>query len=323
MLFKDILEEAQADLDIVGQEIRESLDSSVRLIDDVAAYLINSGGKRFRPLLLLLSARAFGYDGPRIHRIASTLEFIHTATLLHDDVVDTAELRRGQASANVLWGNEATVLVGDFLLARAFLKLVGDGDLDVLSCVSKATTRMAEGEVLQLLHTNEPATTESQYFDIIDGKTAVLFSAAAEVGAILGGGGPEQRAAMARYGMSIGTAFQITDDTIDYLSEDATMGKTQGQDFYDGKVTMPFIHTYANADAGGKSRLASLMQKDEKTRDDFDALFGILKAAGAFEHSFRRASEFVADAKRQIAFLDAPHRERLDIVADFTIERCS
>lgn len=321
MNFKEIQKLLEKDLELVKKEITKSLDSPISFIGKVASYLIESGGKRFRPIVLILSSKAFGYNEERMYVIASTLEFIHTATLLHDDVVDYAELRRGQPTANILWGNEATVLVGDFLLARSFLKLVQDGDLEVLDCVSRATTKMAEGELLQLLKTNEPKTTEDEYLEIVKSKTAVLISAASEIGAILGNGTEEEKKKMRDFGMNLGIAFQIVDDTIDYLVEDQTMGKTRGQDFFDGKVTLPFIYAYKNSDEKNKAFLESLFLKDEKDKEDFERLFVYLKKMNAFDYSFNFAKSYVEKAKENITFLKEPFKNYLNILAEYTLER--
>lgn len=321
MEFRTLQKSLEKELDFVAKEIRSCLDSPIEFIRQVASYLIESGGKRFRPLVLILSARAFGYKGDRIYKIASALEFIHTATLLHDDVVDYAELRRGKPSANILWGNEATVLVGDFLLARSFLALVHDEDIDILKCVSNATTKMAEGEILQLLKTEEPETTERDYLEIVNCKTAVLISAAAEAGAIVGKATNKQRENMKNYGMLIGTAFQIADDTLDYITSDDTLGKVQGQDFYDGKVTMPFIYTYSEATEKERAQLSRLLLKKNKKKSDFDSVYKILEKYNAFKYSFERAHQYVAEAKKCLSFMDEKSRKPLEIIADYTIER--
>lgn len=322
MNYKDIQKSIEKDLDEVSRKIRSFLDSPISFIGQVVTYLIESGGKRFRPTVLILSAHAFDYRGDRIYTIASTLEFIHTATLLHDDVVDYAELRRGQPSANVLWGNEATVLVGDFLLARSFYALVEDKDFDILKCISTATTRMAEGEILQLLKT-KTATTKEEYYEIVRCKTAVLIAAAAEAGAILGKASIDEREKMHQYGMKIGIAFQITDDTLDYITEDKTLGKKQGQDFYDGKVTLPLIYAYENSNEEEKALLDSLLLKDEKTIDDFLIVYKILENKNAFSYAFNEAKRFVKEAKKDIAFLRDPYKGYLETIADYIIERTS
>ncbi|MCX7769882.1 MAG: polyprenyl synthetase family protein [Proteobacteria bacterium] len=321
MNFKEVQQIIDSDLKKVSDTIRSFLDSKISFIGQVASYLIESGGKRFRPTVHILSARACGYEGERMYTIASTLEFIHTATLLHDDVVDYAELRRGQPTANILWGNEATVLVGDFLLARSFYALVGDGDLDVLKCVSNATTRMAEGEILQLLQTNNPEITFNEYLEIIKCKTAVLIAAASECGAILGKKDSQIRQRMHNFGMKIGIAFQITDDTLDYIIEDKTLGKTRGQDFLDGKVTLPFILAYEKSEEREREVLKSLFLKEEKDQRDFDKIYNILESKNAFNESFQHASRYVEEAKEEISFLESSYRDYLEIIADYILER--
>jgi octaprenyl-diphosphate synthase len=321
MNFKEVQQLIDSDLKKVGETIKSFLDSKISFIGQVASYLIESGGKRFRPTVHILSARACGYEGSRMYNIASTLEFIHTATLLHDDVVDYAELRRGQPTANVLWGNEATVLVGDFLLARSFYALVGDGDLEILRCISNATTRMAEGEILQLLQTNNPEISFEEYLEIIKCKTAVLISAASESGAILGKKDKEVRERMRSFGMNIGIAFQITDDTLDYIIEDKTLGKTRGQDFLDGKVTLPFIIAYEKSKGEEKEILKTLFLKDQKDQGDFEKIYSILESKDAFNLSFDYAKRYVDDAKNDIAFLNSSYRDYLSVIADYILER--
>lgn len=321
MNFKEVQQLIESDLKKVSETIKSFLDSKISFIGQVASYLIESGGKRFRPTVHLLSARACGYEGHRMYIIASTLEFIHTATLLHDDVVDYAELRRGQPTANVLWGNEATVLVGDFLLARSFYALVGDGDIEILKCISNATTRMAEGEILQLLQTNNPEITFDEYLEIIRCKTAVLIAAASESGAILGNKSREIRKRMHNFGMNIGIAFQIIDDTLDYMIEDKTLGKTRGQDFIDGKVTLPFILAYDMSNESEKKILKDLFLNDEKKSQNFQNVYHILESKDAFNLSFKYAAKYVEKAKEDISFLDSNYRDYLNIVADYILER--
>ncbi len=321
MNFKEVQQLIESDLKKVSETIKAFLDSKISFIGQVASYLIESGGKRFRPTVHLLSARACGYEGHRMYTIASTLEFIHTATLLHDDVVDYAELRRGQPTANVLWGNEATVLVGDFLLARSFYALVGDGDIEILKCISNATTRMAEGEILQLLQTNNPEITFDEYLEIIRCKTAVLIAAASESGAILGNKSREIRNRMHNFGMNIGIAFQIIDDTLDYMIENKTLGKTRGQDFIDGKVTLPFILAYDMSNESEKKILKDLFLNDEKKSQNFQNVYHILESKDAFNLSFKYAAKYVEKAKEDISFLDSNYRDYLNIVADYILER--
>ncbi|MBM4347304.1 MAG: octaprenyl diphosphate synthase, partial [Deltaproteobacteria bacterium] len=240
---EEILKWVGDDLKKVDLEFRRNLISNVPIISAIGEHLLLSGGKRLRPILLLLSARACGYRGEAHISMASLIEFIHTATLLHDDVVDRAELRRGMESANAKWGNEACVLVGDFLFTKCFSLLVENGDKKVLQAISRATTLMAEGELEELIKTNDLTITEENYFSIIKRKTAALFSAATQVGAILGEASEEQERALLDFGMDIGIAFQLIDDSLDYTSREEEFGKKIGIDLQDGKITLPLIFT--------------------------------------------------------------------------------
>ncbi|MGD8827991.1 MAG: polyprenyl synthetase family protein, partial [Gammaproteobacteria bacterium] len=230
------------DFAAVDAEIRRQLASDVVLINQLSHYIINSGGKRLRPILVLLAARAAGHDGPHHVPLAGIIEFIHTATLLHDDVVDASELRRGRETANALWGNEASVLVGDFLYSRAFQMMVGLGSMRIMEILADATNTIAEGEVLQLLNCNDPDTTEERYMAVIERKTAKLFEAGAQCAAVLAELPADAEAALARYGMQLGTAFQLVDDVLDYSASADQMGKNVGDDLAEGKPTLPLIH---------------------------------------------------------------------------------
>ncbi len=226
----------------VDREITRRLQSDVALINKLAGYIIHSGGKRLRPLIVLLASRACGYQGTDHVALAAIVEFIHTATLLHDDVVDSSELRRGQSTANVVWGNEASVLVGDFLYSRAFEMMVDVRDMRVMEILSKATNTIAEGEVMQLLNCREPDISEEHYLYVIRSKTAKLFEAAAQLGAVISGSDTAIEQALAAYGMHLGTAFQLIDDVLDYSSDSKALGKNIGDDLAEGKPTLPLIH---------------------------------------------------------------------------------
>src|SRR5512137_357847 len=246
----------QAALNLIGDDLKnvelqfkKDLQSDVALIRKVGEYVFSSGGKRIRPALLLLSAHLCDYHGDRHVPLASVVEFIHTATLLHDDVVDNANLRRGIASANTLWGNEASVLVGDFLFSKSFSLMVADGDLSILQVLSNATTLIAEGEVLQLVCTSDLEITEERYVEVIESKTAILISAACRAGAILGTATPEQEEALGHFGMNLGIAFQLMDDTLDYIASEEQFGKSIGHDLEEGKITLPLIHTLSRCTA--------------------------------------------------------------------------
>jgi len=245
----------------VESHLDRYITSDVKLIPDVAHHLIDSGGKRFRPLLLLISARLCGYAGEHRFPLAAAIEFIHTASLLHDDVIDEAVLRRGRTSANNVWGNAASVLVGDFLYSKAFNLLAEIGDIRIVQLMSKMTNIMSEGEVFQLMKCGDTSLTEAEYLSIVEKKTAVLISAACGNGAVLGGASPKQVEALEQYGYKIGMAFQITDDTLDYMAREEDFGKTVGKDLEEGKMTLPLIHTLARCDEADRVRIKAAIEK--------------------------------------------------------------
>ena len=239
-------EEMQA----VEKQFEKNLASDVELISKVGQYVLSSGGKRIRPMLLILCAHLCNYRGSKHIELAGVVEFIHTATLLHDDVVDSASLRRGNRSANSVWGNQASVLVGDFLFAKSFSVMVGSDSLKILKILSDTTTQLAEGEILQLINTCDLDVNELRYLQVVRDKTAILIAAACQVGGVLAGVDGEREAALREFGLEIGTAFQLMDDALDYVADQEDFGKEKGHDLFEGKMTLPLIHTYANADAG-------------------------------------------------------------------------
>ncbi|MBM3929103.1 MAG: polyprenyl synthetase family protein, partial [Sphingomonadales bacterium] len=241
------------DMNLVNKEILDRMQSDIPLIPELAGHLIAGGGKRMRPMLTLASAKLLGYPGTRHHRLAAAVEFIHTATLLHDDVVDSSDLRRGRRTANIIWGNPASVLVGDFLFSRSFELMVEDGSLKVLKILSNASAVIAEGEVNQLTAVRKIDLSEERYLDIIGAKTAALFAAACRIAAVVAERPESDEAALDAYGRNLGIAFQLVDDAIDYTSDAGTMGKDAGDDFREGKMTLPIILAYARADAEGRS----------------------------------------------------------------------
>ena len=306
----------------VEQQFKKDLESNVPLIRKVGEYVLSSGGKRIRPALLLLTARFCGYAGERSVPLASVIEFIHTATLLHDDVVDNANMRRGIASANTLWGNEASVLVGDFLFSKSFSLMVDVGDLDVLRVLSAATTMIAEGEVLQLVCTSDLDVTEERYIEVVRCKTAVLLSAACQAGAILGKVTPDQESAMAAFGMELGIAFQLMDDTLDYIASEEQFGKTIGHDLEEGKITLPLIETLRKCTPVERERVADIVVKDELTDDDFDAVFALVRSYGGIDYTVAQAAGHVAQAKSHLEiFADSPARNALFSLADYVVSR--
>ncbi len=273
----------ESDLKAVDAVIRSRLLSEVVLVRQVAEYIINAGGKRLRPALVLLCAGALGYRGEQHHELAAVVEFIHTATLLHDDVVDESDLRRGRETANALFGNAASVLVGDFLYSRAFQMMVEVDDMRVMRVLSDATNIIAEGEVLQLMNCHDADVDEARYLQVIRYKTAKLFEAAAQLGAIIGGGSAETEVNLASFGMHLGTAFQLIDDVLDYSGAEVETGKHLGDDLAEGKPTLPLIYVLQN----GTVEQATCVRHAIETggRDDFPAVLAAIRATGALEHS--------------------------------------
>ena len=319
----------QAALNIIGDDLknvelqfRKDLESDVPLIRKVGEYVLSSGGKRVRPALLLLAARLCGYGGSQAVPLASVVEFIHTATLLHDDVVDSATLRRGLASANTLWGNEASVLVGDFLFSKSFSLMVGVGSLDILRVFSSATTIIAEGEVMQLLCTGEIDLPEERYIDVVRSKTAILMSAACEAGAILGGATPERQQALADFGMSLGIAFQLMDDILDYVATEEDFGKSIGHDLEEGKITLPLIHTLRHCTAAERVMIAAVVEKDEMTLEEFRLVSGMVHQYGGISYTVDSARRYINDCRSHLAhFDDSPVSSALLELADYVVTR--
>lgn len=274
--FPQILALAKDDMQAVDQLIRDRLASDVLLINQVSEYIISAGGKRLRPMLLLLAAASLGHRGPRAHQLAAVIEFIHTSTLLHDDVVDESDLRRGRETANAVWGNATSVLVGDFLYSRSFQLMVELDEMPIMQVLANTTNQIAEGEVLQLLHVHNPDTDEAAYLRVIERKTAVLFAAATRLGAFLAGASDEVQQKLHDYGMNLGYAFQIADDVLDYASDAETMGKNLGDDLAEGKATLPLIHAMQNSDADTAAQLRKAIEDG-----DMSAMPVVLQAINA------------------------------------------
>ena len=281
--------------------IRQRLASDVVLINQVAEYIIGAGGKRLRPMLLLLTAGALGHRGADAHQLAAVVEFIHTATLLHDDVVDESDLRRGRSTANAVWGNAASVLVGDFLYSRSFQLMVELERLEVMRILADTTNTIAEGEVLQLLHVRNPDTDEAAYLRVIERKTAVLFAAATRLGALLAGADAATCDALHRYGMALGYAFQIADDVLDYASDAATLGKNLGDDLAEGKATLPLIHAMQHSDAATQGLLRAAIQQGDA--DAMPDVLAAIHACGSLDYSRDRALEYARDADAALSGL--------------------
>ena len=313
---------AAADMTRVDALIRTRLASDVALIHQIAEYIIGAGGKRLRPMLHVLAARAAGYHGDESVTLAAVIEFIHTATLLHDDVVDDSALRRGRKTANAVWGNAASVLVGDFLYSRAFQLMVELDRMRVMRILADTTNAIAEGEVLQLLHIGNPDTDEAAYLRVIERKTAVLFAAATELGGVLAGLPVAQEQALRRYGMELGFAFQIADDLLDFVADSSTLGKNVGDDLAEGKPTLPVIYALQSAAPAQAAALRRAISSGGL--ESLDAIVAALRDSGAIERTRARARRHAAAAHAALAALPAsPWREALATLGDYAVERTS
>ncbi|HWA90929.1 MAG TPA: polyprenyl synthetase family protein [Rhizomicrobium sp.] len=312
-----------ADMTATDRLIHERMGSTVAtLIPDLARHLIDSGGKRLRPLLTLAAARLGGYSGQGHVRLAAAVEFIHTATLLHDDVVDESSLRRGKVSANIVWGNKPSVLVGDFLFSRAFQLMVETGSLTVLDILAGASAIIAEGEVLQLKSANNLGVTEEDYLRVVSAKTAALFAAAAESGAVIAGQTDAKIAAMRDYGQNLGIAFQLVDDALDYSGRQALMGKSVGDDFREAKVTLPVILAYARADDVAKKFWVRTIETGPQGEPDLDKAITLVEQTGAIGETMARARRYADLARRALEPLpEGEIRTALADIADFCVER--
>ena len=308
------------DMRSVDDVVRRSLHSDVVLVRQVAEYIISAGGKRMRPALLLLAARACGYEGKAHHELAAVVEFIHTATLLHDDVVDESSLRRGRTTANAVFGNAASVLVGDFLYSRAFQMMVGVGSMRVMETLADATNVIAEGEVLQLMNCGNADVSIDEYLRVIRFKTAKLFEAAGRLGAIISNSDAATEQALAAYGMHLGTAFQIIDDVLDYSGLEADTGKHLGDDLAEGKPTLPLIHVIQQGSAEQSAIVRRALENAD--RESFSDVIRVVNESGALEASRAWGAAEAKSAKSALASLvDSKYRQRLLEFADFAVAR--
>ena len=312
----------QDDLKRVNTLILKRMHSPVALIPQLAGHIIAAGGKRLRPMLTLATSRLCGYRGDRHIALAAAVEFIHTATLLHDDVVDDSDLRRGLATANAVWGNKASVLVGDFLFSRAFELMVEDGSLSVLSILSRASAIIAEGEVLQLVTSNDVATTEDAYLEVINAKTAQLFAAASRIGAVVSDRSEAEAQALESFGRNLGIAFQLIDDMLDYSAKQSELGKSVGDDFRDGKITLPVVLALRAADDREREFWRRTLEDSEQRDGDLDHAIELMRRHGTFAATLERAREYGDAARRALStFRDSPERQALDEVIEFCLER--
>lgn len=313
-------EAVKDDFAAVNQLIIDKLHSDVGLVENIGHYLVEAGGKRLRPLLVLLTANALGYKGKDHLSLAAIIEFIHTATLLHDDVVDMSNLRRGRPTANAQWGNAPSVLVGDFLYSRAFQMMVGIGNMDVMAILSDTTNTIAEGEVQQLVNAKDPKVNEENYFRVIDKKTAILFAAACEVAAVACGATSAQRSALSIYGRKVGVAFQLVDDALDYTGDAATLGKNVGDDLAEGKPTLPLIHAMRTGTPAQAETIANAIRNGDASQ--LPAILEIVQATGGMTYTLDCAKQQVEEAIAQLAGLpDNTYTQSLKQLAEFSLAR--
>ena len=310
-------------LDNVEALIQQKLKSDVNLIEKMSNHHLSSGGKRLRALLTLGSAKLTGYiENKRDINLAACVELIHSATLLHDDVIDESELRRGKKTTNSIWGNQSSILVGDYLLSRCFEMMVEDGDLEILKLLSSTSAKIAQGEVLQLQHKGEADLLEETYIDIINLKTASLFSAATKTGACLSGGNQKEKKALESYGRNLGLAFQIADDALDYYAKEKLFGKEVGKDFFEGKVTLPLITVFQKGNEEEKNFLNEIMKKKNRTEEDFSETLALINKYKAVEATFKKAEYFVNVSFDALAiFPDTEDKRILQNLTSFSLNR--
>ncbi len=320
MLLESIRPLVKPDLELTDQFVISQLDSHIPLIKEVIEYVLKCGGKRIRPMVLLLSARALGHTAQQHIDLAAVIELIHTATLLHDDVVDHSTLRRGHQTAHTIWGSNASVLVGDFLYSRAFQIVVDLKHQQILNIFAKATHYIAEGEIMQLVNCNNPDTTEEYYFEIIQRKTAKLFEVAACLGAILATASEKEIAAMQTYGLQLGLAYQLIDDALDYSESAEKTGKNVGQDITDGKTTLPLIHAIRHSKGADLELLRSAIQG--RSDENLAAIVRIIESTGAIKYTADAAKYHAQQAKNALSHITfSPYRKALEDLSDFVVER--
>jgi len=307
----------------VEKQIHKGVRSEVSLVNRVASHILNSGGKRIRPLLLILSAQIFKqFDQEALFYGGGIVEFIHTASLLHDDVIDNAEVRRGIPPARVLWGNQASILVGDYLYTLALSLAVKLDDLEINNLLADTCLRMAEGEMLQLSHSSDLDLTEATYLKIIEYKTALLISTSCRLGAIMGQASEKEKEALTRYGKNLGVAFQVADDTLDYIADGQRLGKSLGEDLKEGKITLPLIHLLKNCDGEEKRWLSEVMKAEKSLEGDLHRVVGLMVRYGSIQYAKKRARDFSDYARQDLdLFTDSPNKKALLTVADYVIRR--
>lgn len=322
MTFDEINSLVESEMQAVNERILAKLSSDVALINQLGYYIINSGGKRLRPLLLILAAKALGYKGEQHINLAAVIEFIHTATLLHDDVVDESDMRRGNETANALFGNAASVLVGDYLYSRSFQMMIETNSLTVMDVLADTTNKIAEGEVLQLMNCNDPDTTVESYLEVIEHKTATLFESAGRLAAIISDSSEDQVEALANYGLYLGNAFQMIDDALDYQADEIELGKNLGDDLAEGKPTMPLILALQQATPEQAQIIRAAIENGQ--REQFQVIKTIIDNTGALEQTIEKAKLQAEEAKRALDCLaDSDYKSALCAVADLAVNRSS
>jgi octaprenyl-diphosphate synthase len=322
MQMNDVFDMYRIDLERVEFWMKEALQSEVALIPEIGHHLIGSGGKRLRPLLLLCAAALFGYEGEKKYPLSTVIEFIHTATLLHDDVIDHADVRRGKVSANNIWGNAASVLVGDYLYSKAFKLMTEYGNLPVIQVLAETTNVMAEGEVFQLVKCGDVNLTETDYLQIIEKKTSHLIAAACAVGAILGQATQRQVETMTRFGLTVGSAFQIIDDTLDYVAEADAFGKVIGKDLDEGKITLPLIHALDSCQDGERERIGRILKNTKPDRAAATHIVNFINNYDGIRYAMEKAEAYIGESKAILStFPDSPARDALYAIAGYVIAR--
>ena len=318
----DFIGLVEKDLKKLELSIDKLITTKIGFIREIVNYLIKSGGKRVRPILVMLSSKLCGYRGDKHIPYAAIIEFIHTATLLHDDVVDNARTRRGFSTVNTVWGNEPSVLVGDFLYSKSFELMSQEGNREIMKTISQATTALSEGEILEIIKTADISITEKEYFDIIGNKTAILFSAACEIGAILGNVKKEQRNALKNFGYELGIAFQLRDDILDYTSYDEVLGKHVGTDIKEGKVTLPLIHALKSAGEKERLSVARILKKNTVSQKDFERVRKLIEQYDGTAYTSAATEEFLQSAKKQLGiFPSSRYKNGLISLADYMLKR--
>jgi octaprenyl-diphosphate synthase len=322
MQMQDVFQRYANDLKRVEERMDVHLRSKIDLIPEIIQHLIGGGGKRFRPLLLLICSEICGYKGEKCYTLSAVIEFIHTATLLHDDVIDQAETRRGKVSANYVWGNAASVLVGDFLYSKSFKLLADEDNLAIIKLMSATTNVMSEGEVFQLVKCGDIDITEEEYLTIVEKKTSILMAAACASGAILGNAPPEQIDALARFGLRLGSAFQITDDTLDYTAQRDEFGKAIGKDLEEGKMTLPLIYTLKKCTPDEKDRIRKIIETKGSNEKAIQDILAVIQQYNGISAALNKAKTYIDEGKASLtSFEDSEAKTALLTIADFIMER--